>query len=68
MEVRFDRWQYDPERNRFVNRPVTTIATTVQDDIYINALYLATIRSVVRRVETPWRQAFEQLQRRMEDE
>jgi hypothetical protein len=66
VEVRFDRWTYDLERNRFVNRPVTTIATTIQDDLYINALYIATITAVARRIEAAWMKAFQQLQKKIE--
>ena len=64
--MKFDRWQYDVDRNRFVNRPAVTIATTIQDDIFINALYLATLQTLVRRVETTWAQAFQELQKRIE--
>lgn len=64
--MRFDRWQYDPDSNRFVNRPVTTVATTIQDDLYINALYLASICMVARRIEAAWSKAFRELQRRID--
>ena len=48
--MQFDRWQYDPEANAFLHRPVTAVISTVADHAYAVELLRAHLDQYVRLV------------------
>ena len=68
--MQFDRWQYDPEKNRFRHRPVTAVISTIQDHNYACALleaHLAHYTRLVRQVARLYEARLWELQRRIDD-
>jgi hypothetical protein len=61
--MKFDRWQYDVEKNKFTNRPVIAVTRTIQDDEWARALQEAAIETFWRRVN-----ALDEILKRIEGE
>lgn len=62
--MRFDRWRYSPETNRFTNEPVIAVTPNIDDDIWVRMLQTAVMFNLVRRIEARWSEAFEQFQKK----